>query len=114
MIHIYQARPFTKELERLLNKKSLLPEDFEKFKIELKKDPKIGDLIRETGGVRKIRLKSSSKGKSGGFRICYFYYQMLENVYLLMIYPKNEQDDLSAEQKKALKEVTNEIKKTKK
>jgi hypothetical protein len=69
-------------------------------------------VIPGLGGIRKIRLKSSSKGKSGGFRICYFYYQENEGLYFIWIYAKNEQENLTPDQKKLLKGILNEIKET--
>lgn len=61
------------------------------------------------GGIRQIRLKSAGKGKSGGFRVCY-YYLVDEALYLILIYAKNEQENLSAEQKKELKSLVKELK----
>jgi hypothetical protein len=77
----------------------------------LTKDPKIGDAIVGSGGVRKVRVRSSSGGKSGGLRICYFYYQIGNSLYLLWIYAKNDQEDLTAAQRKIIKEFIDEIKK---
>ncbi len=87
-----------------------MQKDYEEFKKELAENPEIGDPLSGTGGVRKIRLKSSSRGKSGGFRVCYFYYVAEEAVYLLFIFPKNEQENLTVEQKKDLKTIAAKIK----
>jgi hypothetical protein len=57
--------------------------------------------------VRKARLKSSSRGKSGGFRVCYYDVTQKGKIYLLLIYPKNVQEDLTPEDKKTLKELVN-------
>lgn len=76
----------------------------------LAENPEKAPTIAGTGGVRKIRLKSASKGKRGGFRICYFYYVALEAIYLLFIFQKNEQENLSDGEKKELRQLTNVIK----
>lgn len=65
---IIETRPFSMAIADLLKKRSLLQEDYDALKKELANDPEIGDTLSGTGGVRKKRLKSSSKGKSGGFR----------------------------------------------
>jgi hypothetical protein len=108
---IIEAKNFTKSIDDLIAKKKLLPEDFDALKRSLAQKPEEGDLITGTGGVRKTRLKSSSKGKSGGFRVCYFDDKDAEELFLILIYPKNEQENLTSHEKKALKELTNAIKK---
>jgi mRNA-degrading endonuclease RelE of RelBE toxin-antitoxin system len=107
---IIETRQFSDEIADLLKKRSLLQEDYEELKKELAENPERVPSLSGTGGVRKIRLKSSSKGKSGGFRVCYFYYVSGEAVYLLFVFPKNEQENLTTEQKKGLKTVTDKIK----
>jgi hypothetical protein len=108
---IIEAKNFTKNVDDLITKKKLLAEDFDTFKRMLTQNPEDGDLITGTGGIRKTRLKSSSKGKSGGFRVCYFDDKEAEELFLILIYPKNEQESLTSDEKKALKELTNAIKK---
>ncbi|MCI0381944.1 MAG: type II toxin-antitoxin system RelE/ParE family toxin [Chlamydiae bacterium] len=103
---IIQTTIFAKEINTLIRKGKILLEDFETFKKLLAEHPEKGNLIQGTGGVRKIRLKSVSKGKSGGFRICYFDDPEKLELYLMWIYPKNEQENLSSAEKKELKELT--------
>ena len=56
------------------------------------------------GGIRKARVADPSrgKGKRGGFRYLYFYMQFRDRVYLLYLFSKDEQGDLSAAQRKLL------------
>ena len=108
--HFVQTRAFSKSINDLIDKKKLLHEDFEAFKKKLTENPEEGDLIRGTGGVRKTRLKSATKGKSGGFRICYFDDSKSEELFLILIYQKNEQETLTADEKKDLKGLTDAIK----
>jgi len=107
---ILQTEKFKKEIKKLLLSKKMQSDDFETLKKELAENPCAGDLISGAGGIRKIRIKSSSKGKSGGFRICYYYYVKNEEIYLILVYQKNEQENITQEQKKFLKEIANEIK----
>jgi mRNA-degrading endonuclease RelE of RelBE toxin-antitoxin system len=70
---IILARPFKRNIEGFLKKRLLLHDDFEAFQKVLIQDPEMGDVIVGTGGIRKVRLKPASRGKSGGFRVCYYY-----------------------------------------
>ncbi len=85
-------------------------EDYDEFTEELAKNPEIGDVIPGTSGVRKVRLKSASKGKRGGFRVCYFYLQAKERIYLFYIFGKNEQENITEEEKKVLRDLANYFK----
>lgn len=107
---IIETRSFSKEVESLVKKRLLSLEDFAEFKKELSDNPEKGSLIVGTGGVRKTRLKSPSKGKSGGFRVCYYYLNKHEELFLLDIYAKSEQENLTSEQKKVLKEFVSFLK----
>lgn len=66
-----QARKFSIILDDLIAKNKVLAEDFEEFEKRLLEHPDDGDVIQGAGGLRKTRLKSTTKGKSGSFRICY-------------------------------------------
>ncbi len=64
--------------------------------------PEKGDVVAGTGGIRKIRLAASGRGKRGGARVIYFYHNADLPVFALAVYTKNTQDDLSADEKKQL------------
>jgi mRNA-degrading endonuclease RelE of RelBE toxin-antitoxin system len=64
--------------------------------------PKTGDLIEGTGGVRKLRWGRGGRGKSGGVRIIYYYHSELIPLYLLTLFAKNEQDNLSKAERNEL------------
>lgn len=66
------------------------------------RNPEAGDLIPGTGGVRKVRWGSKNKGKSGGVRVIYYFYDELAPVFLLTAYGKGEKENLTAEQKKQI------------
>ena len=108
---IIQSKPFSEELDRLISTNKLLSGDYEELEKRLTKNPDDGDIVQGTGGLRKTRIKSSSKGKSGGFRICYYDISLKERLYLLFIYGKNVQEDLSGEEKKFLKKLVEILKK---
>jgi hypothetical protein len=67
--------------------------------------PAHGDLIEGTGGVRKLRWGEEGRGKRGSLRIIYYWQAKREMFLMLYLYRKNEQKDLSAEQRKRLAKV---------
>lgn len=67
--------------------------------------PDRGDLIRGSGGLRKIRWAGSGRGKRGGLRVIYYWHVPGSTILFLLAYPKNEQDDLTPAQLKALKAI---------
>lgn len=78
---------------------------------ELYKDPRRGSVIQGTGGARKARVgRAGNQGKSGGFRYIYVYAEEVGKIYLLLLYGKDEQDDLTPDQKKQLKVLIQRIK----
>jgi hypothetical protein len=78
---------------------------------ELLIDPKRGSVISETNGARKARVsKDAGKGKSGGFRYIYIFLERHEIVYLLLLYGKNDQADLTSDQRKAVAKLVKRIK----
>lgn len=60
---------FSRIYDQLIKEHKLLQQDFEEFEQELLKDTEKGELIPGMEGLRKIRLKSTTKGKRGGFRV---------------------------------------------
>lgn len=76
--------------------------------------PLAGDEIVGTGGVRKVRFAGKGKGKSGGVRVIYYYYDQEIPIYALLIYAKNERADLTTEQRKAVASFAVAIKATRK
>jgi hypothetical protein len=106
---VTELRYFTKTIERLIAKRKVLASDFEEFKENLAENPEAGDLITGSGGVRKTRLKGPSRGKSSGFRVIYLDDSFKNEIFLIVIYPKNEKEDLEPDEKKYLKELTKEL-----
>ena len=77
----------------------------------LLENPQIGAVIQGTGGARKMRIQLEGRGKSGGGRVIYLDVFEKEKLYLLFAYPKNIQENLTSEQKKAIKILVDAIKK---
>jgi hypothetical protein len=69
---------------------------------ELLSNPFKGDLVKGTGGARKIRMKLAGKGKSGGARVIYYFVDLQGEIWFLDIYTKSVKTDLSENEKKQL------------
>jgi hypothetical protein len=82
---------FTAELPRWLS-----DDEYRGLQIYLMEHPDAGDLIRGSGGIRKIRWAAKGKGKSGGIRVVYYWAKGPENIYLLTLYGKSERSNIDA------------------
>ncbi|MGY2224915.1 type II toxin-antitoxin system RelE/ParE family toxin [Pseudomonas gingeri] len=91
---------FTRRVKELLDDDS-----YASFQKALTLTPSSGDVIEGTGGIRKIRVAAKGHGKRGGARVIYYHFVSASQIALLMIYPKNEQQDLTVDERKALKAV---------
>ena len=67
--------------------------------------PDRGDIIKGSGGLRKVRWKLEGKGKSGGVRVIYYWVVNDNQIRMLYVYPKGKQENLTAEQLNALKSI---------
>lgn len=65
--------------------------------------PDAGDVIPRSGGLRKIRIAASGRGKRGGARVIYYWIVARDQIYMLLAYAKNVQDDLTEDQLKVLR-----------
>lgn len=70
---------------------------FVELQQELMKNPTAGDLIEGAGGLRKLRFRDArrGKGKRGGLRVIYFWWNAGHQFWLFTIYDKSEADDLT-------------------
>ena len=64
-------------------------------------------MIKGSGGLRKVRWNLPGAGKRGSLRVIY-YFDQPETIYMLFMYRKNEQEDLTPEQVKSLKKAIKE------
>ena len=75
----------------------------------LLENPAAGDVIRGSGGLRKLRWSASGRGKRGGARVIYYHYVSAQHIYLIYGYTKSEQEDLTKEQVKLLAQLMKDI-----
>ena len=83
------------EFDRQWQKMNLGDGELRQLQETLLQNPKAGDVIQGTKGLRKIRIAFEGKGKSGSGRAAYVDFTIYEAVYLITAYPKNEKDDLT-------------------
>jgi hypothetical protein len=76
----------------------------------LLENPEAGAVIQGTEGARKIRVALPGRGKRGGARAIYYYRHARGAVFFLDLYPKNEKENLSAEDKSSLRSQIRKIK----
>jgi len=93
-ITVFETKYFIKLTEKLLNYKERT-----ELITHLKANPKDGDVIRGTGGIRKLRWARQGSGKRGGVRVIYYFYDKNGILIMLKTYAKNAQSDLSAQEK---------------
>ena len=81
-----------------------VPSDYEEFIIYIAANPRAGEVVTGSGGVRKIRWSRGNRGKSGGVRIVYFN-SSRDVIWLLTLYSKNERETIPAHELKRIKEA---------
>ncbi len=69
-----------------------------------------GDLIPDTGGVRKVRWRRKGTGKRGRTRVIYFYHDPQMPVSLMIIYAKAQREDMTADEKKQVRGLATALK----
>ena len=102
-----EAPPFSRRLAEYLNE-----EGYRELQVRLAANPEAGDLMSGTGGFRKMRWADARRGKGrrGGLRVIYYHFPSDHQIWLMTIYDKDEASDLTAKQKKTLKDsVTLEL-----
>lgn len=117
-VRLFATSRYEKEVRRLLDE----PEQAA-LQLAIAADPEAHPIVPGTGGVRKARWGRQGKGKSGGVRVIYYYWRVVEEisaqvsdreVYLLSIYAKNEQSNMTVADRKAAKKFVEGLKDAKK
>ncbi len=85
---------------------SLLTDDeYRQLQMALAVQPELGVIIPQSGGLRKVRWAMTGRGKRGGVRAIYYWVVAQDKILMLFMYSKNEQDDLTQQQLKVLREI---------
>lgn len=91
---------FTRQIKELVD-----DEDYRQLQLRLVANPDSGDLIPRSGGLRKIRLGVPGRGKRGGARVIYYWVTARSQIYMLLAYAKNVQEDLTPGQLQTLRSL---------
>ena len=98
--------PFDKQLKRLVRKFPSLKAEFVTLIESLEENPKTGISLGNDCFKIRLAIASKGRGKSGGARVITHFYVENETVFLLAIYDKSEQTDITD---KELRELLLEI-----
>lgn len=82
----------------------LTDEEYRNLQLELIRNPGAGNVIRGSGGVRKIRWAAAGRGKRGGYRVIYFVRRAESAIWMLTMYPKGEIDSIPGHVLKQIRE----------
>jgi len=85
----------------------LTDQAFSTMQLEMMTNPEMGDVIEDTGGLRKLRQPDPKrgKGKRGGLRVIYHWWVSGRPFWLFTLYDKNEVSDLTAQERKSFKDM---------
>jgi hypothetical protein len=106
-VELVEAPAFTRYLASYLD-----DEGYRALQSALVRSPDSGDPIEGTGGFRKLRWPDPrrNKGKRGGLRVIYYWFEDDQQLWLMILYGKDEKEDLNAMEKKALRAaIENEL-----
>lgn len=106
--HFVEIESFTSMWRQL----ALTDMDLAELEILLMQSPTAGAVMRETGGLRKLRFSPSrlNIGKSGAYRVTYLNIDQQRLIILLVVFDKSEKDNLTKEQRNNLRKVTELLK----
>ena len=97
---IIETSVYTEDITKLLTDEEY--QELQKFLVE---HPKSGDVIQGSKGLRKLRWKLKNKGKSGGIRNIYYYYEEQYTLYMIYVYEKSKTEDLTPKQIEMLRKA---------
>lgn len=100
---ILETSIFTRQVRELLT-----DEEYRRLQQKLLRQPDLGPIIKGSGGLRKVRWGLSGKGKRSGIRIIYYRAVSQEQLLMLFVYPKADQDDLTMNQLRILRKIIEE------
>lgn len=104
-VSFIMSKEFDKRFKELL----LDDECLRTIQNQIIENPYAGDVIQGTNGIRKIRVNFPNRGKRGSGRTCYINYLSAGRIYLVTIYGKNVQSDISPKEKIKLCQLVNEF-----
>jgi hypothetical protein len=104
-MQVVRTKRYLRDLKRL----GVTPEAQQQLERSIASDPSVGDVIPGLGGIRKVRFGFGGRGKRGGGRAVYYAMLAEDTTLMLFAYAKNEQADLTNEQRKTALAIIKEI-----
>ncbi len=103
LLTFVETPPFSRRLASL----NLTDDDLAVIQCMIMVEPRKHPVIEGTGGLRKMRCarQKNNRGKSDGYRVCYVYFEEFHFVLLVLIYAKNELDNLPDSHNKAYRQL---------
>jgi hypothetical protein len=98
-----------RNFDRRAKRAGLHEDDLAELVRALVERPQLGPVIPGTGGARKVRIRLAGRGKSGGARVIYAIVMQATALALLDVYAKNEQDNLTPQECKAIAKLIQAI-----
>jgi hypothetical protein len=102
-----ESQAFTRRLHQLAGASA--DEVLRRIQEELLRNPEKGDVAQGLGGIRKSRTSNPTRGK-GGYRYMHLYLKHRDHLHLLFLLDKDEQEDLTTEQRRNLRLMVAELK----
>ncbi len=97
---IVETPIFTKLISEIMS-----DDEYKELQEALVIKPDLGVLIKNSGGLRKVRWSVDGRGKRGGVRVIYYWMTDNEQLYMMYIFPKSTQENLTDAQTKALRQI---------
>ena len=104
LVLFIETPTFTRLITTLLS-----DDEYADLQADLSANPERGDLIRGSGGVRKVRFAVRGRGKSGGIRVIYYWVRREGHILMLIAYPKSRKDNLTAAETTILRKLVKEL-----
>ena len=96
--------------DRMADDLLLEDDDIRLIQQTLQDDPNSGTVVKGTGGLRKLRISLSGRGKRGGARLLYLYVQVRGVIYFVAVYDKSDQEDITPAGYSYLARLVNNLK----
>jgi len=97
---VIETPSFLRDAKRLMDE-----EERQEIIAFLAHNPNAGDILQRTGGIRKLRFAREGSGKSGGYRVVYFFHSPDIPLFVLNVFAKSEKDNISPAERNELKQL---------
>jgi mRNA-degrading endonuclease RelE of RelBE toxin-antitoxin system len=99
MFSFIETKLFTRLVQEYLS-----DDEYQELQKLLMDEPDAGDVIPNTGGVRKLRWQAAGRGKRSGYRVIYFTRIEAGLIWMLTMYPKNVKANIPAKTLRKIRE----------